>query len=485
MYSTIIIGTGFGGLSAAINLNKLGIDDFIMLERRPFCGGTWMQNRYPGAAVDVPSPLYSVEGEPFQWSQLFAKRNELEDYTLHLFKKHSLEEKIRLSSEVSEAKWMDDHWQVCLLDGEILKAKSVINATGPLSTPVVPAFEGKDSFEGRSFHCNDWPGDLDLDGKKVAIVGSGASAVQIIPAIASKVDKLHVFQRTPHWVLSRPDIKFPQWFKKILPNKWVYGAIKWSIYAYHELRVIAFKYSKSTLKLIGQGPALRHLKKQVHDDDLRERLTPDFIIGCKRILMSNTYYPALQMNNVTLHDKDDGIKNINAKGILSSKGEQIDLDVIVYATGYDAADSMISYTVVGKNKRTLKSQWEAYPRAYLGTSIPNFPNFFVVTGPNTGIGHTSAIFVIESQMRYIRQCIEKLKAPTLIALEPTQAAEEDYTNMVHSEMLKTVWHYGGCQSWYQNASGKVIAMFPGFSFTFRQLCKKFKVSDHLFEESNS
>jgi cation diffusion facilitator CzcD-associated flavoprotein CzcO len=482
MYSAIIIGTGFGGLSAAINLKKLAIDDFIMLERRSYCGGTWMQNRYPGAAVDVPSPLYSIEDEPFAWSELFAKRHELEAYTLHLFDKHQLEQKIRLNSEVAEAKWMETHWQVSLANGDTLKAKSIINATGPLSTPVVPNFDGKESFKGRSFHCNDWPSDFDLSNKSLAIVGSGASAVQIIPALVDTLQTLHVFQRTPHWVLSRPDVTFPAWFKKCLPNKWVYGTLKWSIYAYHELRVIAFKYSKTILKVIGQGPAVRHLKNQVKDDDLRKRLTPDFMIGCKRILMSNTYYPALQANNVRLHDKNDGVASINADGIVTSKGEQVNVDAIVYATGYDAADSMISYRVIGRNNIALKQQWKEYPRAYLGTSIPNFPNFFVVTGPNTGIGHTSAIFVIESQMRYINQCMNKLKSAELIALEPSEHAEDKYTNMVHSEMKKTVWHYGGCQSWYQNAAGKVIAMFPGFSFTFRQLCKKFKPADHVFQE---
>jgi cation diffusion facilitator CzcD-associated flavoprotein CzcO len=482
MHACIIIGTGFGGLSAAINLTKIGISDFVMLERRSFSGGTWLQNRYPGAAVDVPSPLYSIENEPHGWSELFAKRDELEAYTVNLIEKHRLDQKIKLNAEVIEAKWLDSYWQVSLATGEVLNARSVINATGPLSTPVVPNFMGKNTFAGTSFHCNDWPANLELSNKTMAIVGSGASAIQIIPAVVDQLKHLHVFQRTPHWVLSRNDILFPDWFKKWLPNKWIYGALKWSVYLHHELRIVAFKYSKTLLKWLAQKPAVRHLRKQVKDAALRDALTPDFTIGCKRILMSNTYYPALQRQNVSVHDKQDGIKTINQSGIMTTRGHQVEVDIIVYATGYDAADSMISYQVVGKNSTVLKNQWKDYPRAYLGTSIPNFPNFFVVTGPNTGIGHTSAIFVIESQMRYISQCMQRLKRNPNLSIEPTEYAENEYTNMVHSEMEKTVWHYGGCQSWYQNASGKVIAMFPGFSFTFRHLCNKFKPTDHLFVE---
>lgn len=483
MFVSIIIGSGFGGLIAAINLKRLGINNFVMLERRNFSGGTWRQNRYPGAAVDVPSPLYSIENEPYAWSELFAKRDELEAYTLHLIKKHQLNEKIKLNAEVTESKWCQNHWQVTLSNGDVLFARSVINATGPLSTPILPTFKGSDTFSGISFHCNDWPADLALKGKKVAIIGSGASAIQIVPAIVGEVSHLYVFQRTPHWVIPRPDFTFAPWFKKYLPNKWLYALIKWSIYIWYELRVPAFKYSKTLLKWAVGKPALRHLKNQVKDAELRKTLTPDFVIGCKRILLSNTYYPALQKPNVTLHDKHSGIAQINEHGIVTANGEQLNVDVIVYATGYDAADSMISYSVIGKKNILLKNQWREFPRAYLGTSVPNFPNFFVVTGPNTGIGHTSALFVIESQMRYIVHCMKKIRNNEGLSIEPTEYAENEYTNMVHAEMTKTVWHYGGCKSWYQNASGKVIAMFPGFSFTFRRLCQRFKPADHLLEEN--
>ena len=479
MYEVIIVGSGFGGISTAINLNKLGIDNYAMLERRAFAGGTWLQNRYPGAAVDVQSPLYSLENEPYPWSRMFAHQDELETYTNYLLNKHHLNDKIKLNSSVKKALWSGDHWLLTLESGEELQSRAIVNATGPLSTPIQPEIEGIGNYEGSTFHCNDWPKDIDLTNKTVAIVGSGASAIQIIPAICSKVKHLHVFQRTPHWVLPRPDFKFPSWIQKILKFKFIYGILKYIIYFILELRVLAFKYSRTALKLVGEIPAKRHLKKQVNDSDLRTKLTPDFIIGCKRILVSDTYFPALQRPNVTLHDKSEPILKFTQTGIQTAKGE-VEADVVVFATGYSAQDSMVSYHVVGRHESSLATQWQAYPRAYLGITLPNFPNFFVVTGPNTGIGHTSAIFVIESQMRYIMQCIRQLQT-TAKTIEPTEYAEDAYTRMIHKEMEKTVWHYGGCNSWYQNSSGKVIAMYPGFSFVYRYLCKNFKLNNHIIE----
>ena len=360
----------------------------------------------------------------------------------------------------------------------------LINATGPLSTPVVPNFKNLDSFKGKAFHCNDWPKEL-LDvsafkNKTVAVIGSGASAVQIIPAIINKVKHLHVFQRTPHWILPRLDWSIPKSLRKMLAFKPIYNVIRFFIYWSLELRVIAFKYSESLLKLAGERPAMAHLKKQIRDDDFREKLTPDFIIGCKRILISNTYYPALQASNCTFHDKSDAILEFLEDGIKTTNNEKITADIVVFATGYNAQESMVSYPVIGNKGVKLHEQWHDYPRAYLGTSVPNFPNFFVVTGPNTGIGHTSAIFVIESQMKYIAKCLDVIKSKCLVSLEPTEIAEDNYTQMIHTEMERTIWSYGGCTSWYQNAQGKVIAMFPGFSFVFRRMCKRFNFKHHIF-----
>ena len=481
-YKVIIIGSGFGGQCAAIRLLEADISDFRILERRDFMGGTWCQNSYPGAAVDVQSPLYSISSEPYRWSQMFAEQAELQRYTNGVIDKHGLREKTTMGANVEQVRWDDARkvWTIETSRCGRFEAQILINASGPLSTPVIPNFPGRDSFEGKSFHTNGWDHSYDYRGKRVAIIGSGASAAQVIPAIADKVAALHVFQRTPHWILPRPDRKFSSIERFLLGFKPFYKALRWSIYWGLETRVIGFKYSRKALVLLAQRVAEKNLEKQVPDPVLRKKLTPDFVIGCKRIILSSTLYPALVRPNVTVHDKTQGIAAINAQGIQTQDGQQVDLDLIVWSTGYDATDGVISYPVIGKDGRTLADAWKAFPRAYLGTAMPGFPNLFVVTGPNTGIGHTSAIFVIEAQMNYILKSIQQLDRTGARAIEVKPEAEAAYTDMIHSEMEKTVWKAGGCKSWYQSKSGHVIAMFPGFSFTYRQLANRFKPKHHVF-----
>jgi cation diffusion facilitator CzcD-associated flavoprotein CzcO len=479
-YSIIIIGSGFGGQCAAINLLKDGIDDFVILERRSFIGGTWIQNSYPGAAVDVQSPLYSFSFESYDWTQLFAEQIELKAYTESIFQKYGLVDKTLTNMNVDQAEWdeVESVWRVHVNNNEMLTAQFLVNASGQLSKPVIPDFKGKGLFNGPSFHTNDWDHNVDYKGKRVAIIGSGASAAQVIPAIADKVKHLHVFQRTPHWVLPRNDYTFKPWQRRLLRQPWAYQLLRKTIYWALEFRVVGFKYSRAALNVLGGIPSRRLLEEQVKDPALRNKLTPDFTIGCKRILVSNTLYPALARENVTLHDKFDGIDSINESGIKTTQGNQQDVDIIVYSTGYDAADGLISYEVKGRNNQSLNQFWDDYPRAYLGTTVPHFPNFFVVTGPNTGIGHTSAIFVIESQIKYVINSIKQVIQNGKKNIEVLPEAEQRYTDKIHREMEKTVWHNGGCNSWYKSKSGKVIAMFPGFSFTYRYLCRKFKLADH-------
>lgn len=481
-YKAIIIGSGFGGQCAALKLKKQGIEDFLILERRDFMGGTWCQNTYPGAAVDVQSPLYSIESEPYDWSQMFAEQNELQLYTNHVIDKNNLRDKTQTGANVSKIEWheADQAWQVHLRDQPSIRAQFVINASGPLSTPVIPAFKGKESFKGKSFHTNNWDQDYDYRGKRIAIIGSGASAAQIIPAIAKDADELHIFQRSPHWVLPRPDYVFKPWQRKLLKNKALYTLLRKAIYWQLESRVIGFKYSQTMLKLAAQNKAVKHIKKQIPDPVLRAKVTPDYTIGCKRIILSDTLYPALCRDNVSLHDKTQGIKEITETGIITQDGENLKLDLIVYSTGYDATDGVISYPVIGREKKRLEDFWQEYPRAYLGTSAPGFPNLFIVTGPNTGIGHTSAIVVIEAQMNYMISSIKSLSANNNKVIEVKADAENRYTQHIHKEMAKTVWKSGGCNSWYQSKSGHVIAMFPGFSFTYQRWTKNFRPADHDF-----
>jgi cation diffusion facilitator CzcD-associated flavoprotein CzcO len=481
-YTALIIGSGFGGQAAAVNLRRIGVDDFLILERRSWLGGTWSQNTYPGAAVDVQSPLYSLSFEPYPWSQMFAEQDELVDYTKHVLVKHGLDKKAQLNANVTEVRWDDARqvWRVTTEAVGVFEARFLINASGPLSTPVIPNFKGRDTFAGKSFHTNHWDHQYDYQGKRVAIIGSGASAAQVIPAIAPNVKSLHVFQRTPHWVLPRPDHHFNALERALLKVPFIYKALRVGIYWALESRMIGFKYSKTMLNVVAQKQAVHHIQHQIADPKLRAAVTPDYTIGCKRIILSSTLYPALCRPNVQLHPKDDGIAEITPTGIRTAKGQDIELDLIVYSTGYDATDGVISYPVIGKGGRTVGDAWAQFPRAYLGTTIPGFPNLFVVTGPNTGIGHTSAIFVIEAQMEYIRRAMQAVLKGKARSIEVTQAAEESYTQMIHTEMKRTVWDHGGCNSWYKSKSGHVIAMYPGFSFTFRGLAKNFRPADHVF-----
>ncbi|MBT0586309.1 flavin-containing monooxygenase [Alteromonas oceanisediminis] len=483
-FTAVIIGSGFGGQCAAIELARMGIDDFIILERRAFVGGTWAQNTYPGAAVDVQSPLYSLSFEPYDWSRMFAQRDELSRYTESIYSKYRLHQKTRVNQNVKRVEWQETakQWLIQTDAGDEFNAQFVINASGPLSTPIIPKFQDQATFQGATFHTNNWDHSIDLSGKNVAIIGSGASAAQVIPAIAEHVKALHVFQRTPHWVLPRWDIVFSPWQRRLLKNRFAYSLVRRLIYWLLEVRILGFKYSKTLLKLLAARPAKKHLRRQVPDPELRAKLTPDFTIGCKRIIVSSSLYPALGRSNVVLHDKYDSISTFTESGVTTAQGHAVPLDVIIYSTGYDASDGIISYPVIGKSGRLLSDVWSDFPRAYLGTSVPKFPNFFVVTGPNTGIGHTSALFVIEAQMAYIRQSIQAALSSGASAIEATSEAENEYTEHIHQEMTKTVWHYGGCQSWYKSKSGKVTAMFPGFSFTYRRLCRKFKPQHHVFTE---
>ncbi|MDF1629071.1 MAG: NAD(P)/FAD-dependent oxidoreductase [Alcanivoracaceae bacterium] len=481
-FKVIIIGSGFGGQCAAMRLIEQGITDFRILERRPFMGGTWCQNSYPGAAVDVQSPLYSISSEPYRWSQMFAEQDELQRYTEMVIEKHGLREKTQTNANVKQVRWDEQRqrWHIETDAAGTFEAQILINASGPLSTPVIPNFPGRDTFKGKTFHTNDWDHSYDYRGKRVAIIGSGASAAQVIPAIADKVGELHVFQRSPHWVLPRPDRQFSSFEQGLLGFKPLYKALRWSIYWALESRVVGFKYSAKGLELFAQRKAEKFLEQQVKDPVLRNKLTPDFTIGCKRIILSSTLFPALCRDNVTLHDKHDGIASINESGIVTQSGEQVDVDLIIWSTGYDATDGVISYPVIGRDGRTIADVWSEFPRAYLGTALPGFPNLFIVTGPNTGIGHTSAIFIIEAQMNYIMDNIRRLEKAGCEAVEVRPEAEQAYTTMIHREMEKTVWKTGGCNSWYQSKSGHVIAMFPGFSFTYRQMARRFKPQDHVF-----
>ncbi len=480
-YEVIIIGSGFGGIATAIKLQEAGIHDYVILERAPEPGGTWWQNTYPGAAVDVQSPLYCLKHEPYDWSRMFALQPEILAYTNHLLDKHRLRNKIQCNQEVTAATYDEQKhcWQVATASDRLFTAPVLVNASGILSQPAIPDIPGRQQFQGASFHTSQWNHDFDYKGKRVAVIGTGASAVQVVPAIAPQVAQLYVLQRTPHWLLPRPDRVIPKWerqlYKKVplvqrLVREWLY----WKL----EARMIAFKGNQAALRFF-RNKALRYIKKQVKDPALRQKLTPDFMLGCKRVLLSNDYYPALQRENVRL--VTGGIERITPTGIQTKQGEHLEVDLIVWATGFHAAEDNIPYPVRGRQGLLLQDYWQDGAHAYIGTAIPHFPNFFILAGPNTGIGHTSALHIIESQLNYVMDVLLKMRQYGWQSIEVKEEIEQIYNQWVQEKMQKTVWQTGGCHSWYQTADGKNTTLYPTYSFLFRKATARMKEADHLVE----
>lgn len=479
IFEIVIIGSGFGGIGLAINLKKAGIENFVLLERESDMGGTWWRNSYPGAAVDVQSHLYSFKSEPFNWSRLFAFQPEILDYTNLLITKYDLKSKTHSGKNVVKAEFDEITciWSVLIEDGSVYKAPLLINSSGSLSQPSIPPIKGKDDFKGMSFHTSRWDHSFDYSDKKVAVIGTGASGVQVIPALAPKVKTMNVFQRTPHWVMPRPDRKLGNWERKFIHAIPLITSIyREMMYWKLEARMLAFKGNKAIIRIF-QNKAKKFLKKNIPDPELRKKLTPDFLLGCKRVLLTNDYYPALLLDNVNL--VIDGIELINETGLKMRSGEQIDVDLIIYATGFHASENNIPYPVIGRNGLSIQESWKDGAHAYIGTVVPHFPNLFILVGPNTGIGHTSALHIMESQMKYIMKTILAMRKNNWKAVEIKEEVEVAYNELIQKQLSTTVWQTGGCKSWYQTESGKNTTLYPTYSFVFRKDTSKFKKEEHL------
>jgi len=353
----------------------------------------------------------------------------------------------------------------------------LINSSGSLSQPSVPPIKGVNDFKGAAFHTSRWDHSFDYSGKKVAVIGTGASGVQVIPALAPDVESLNVFQRTPHWVLTRPDRILSKKERKFIhAYPFITSIYRELMYWKLESRMLAFK---GNLKLINkiQQWALTYLKRKVKDPELRKKLTPDFMLGCKRVLLTSEYYPTMQRDNV--HLETDGIEEINETGLLTKSGKQIDVDLIVFATGFHASEHNIPYPIIGRNGLSVQEAWKDGAHAYIGTVVPNFPNLFILVGPNTGIGHTSALHIMESQMKYIMETLKAMRINHWKTVEIKEDVEIAYNDKIQKQLAKTVWQIGGCKSWYQTESGKNTTLYPTYSFVFRKATSKFKKEEHL------
>lgn len=470
MTSIGIIGSGFGALAVAIELQKAGHTDLRLWERSESIGGVWRDNTYPGAACDVPSPLYSFSFEPNpDWSSRYALQPQILDYLRATADKYGITPLVQTGREVVAAHYdeTDASWTVRFADGEEQDVDILVTAVGQLSQPVLPRIPGVETFGGTSFHSARWDHDVDLTGQRVAVVGTGASAIQFIPHVAEQAVSVTVFQRTPSYILPKPDQTFGRHYRRALRH--VPGALRseratWWTFGEQFSRGLD---DDSTVGKVISKVALQHLKARVKDPVLRAKLTPDYPVGCKRILFANSYYPAIVQPHVDL--VTEAITQVVPEGVVTADGVTHEVDVIIYATGFDAQEFLESIDITGVGGQKLATQWADGARAYLGIYVPHFPNLLVTYGPNTNLGGGSIIYMLEAQARHMRQAIDRLEAGSYRSIEVTEEAEEAYDQEVQGRLTHSVWAH--CDSWYRHASGRITSNWPGSTHPYAQRTK--------------
>jgi cation diffusion facilitator CzcD-associated flavoprotein CzcO len=474
---TIIIGSGFAGLGLAIRLTQQGRNDFLVLERGSDVGGTWRDNTYPGAACDVPSHLYSYSFalNP-NWSRSFSKQGEIQQYIQDVSKRYDVRDKHVFDCDVTSAHWNTETalWEIESSKGSFT-ADTVVSAVGALCEPALPDIKGINDFEGEIFHSARWNHDADLTGKRVAIIGTGASAIQIVPAIAPKVGHLDVYQRTAPWLLPRLDRPYTK--AERLAFKHVPGLQRLSraaIYAARETQVVGLAKVPALMQLF-EAIAKAKLRYEIRDPQLRAKVTPNFRIGCKRMLISNDYYPALARPNVDV--VTDGIAEVRANSIVTADGTEREIDALIVATGFHVTDSPTYETIFGRDGRTLSEVFdEIGQQGYKGSTIANFPNMFFLLGPNVGLGHTSMVYMIESQINYVADALATIDRLDLRTVEVRRDVQDAYNKDLQAKLAGSVWLTGGCSSWYLDKHGNNTTLWPDFTFEFRRLTRTFDVS---------
>lgn len=473
-----IIGTGFAGLGMAIKLKQQGIHSFTVYEQADGVGGTWRDNTYPGAACDVQSHLYSFSFEPNpSWSSMYGKQAEILAYLERTTDRYGVRPHIRFNTRVQSARFDEASatWILELDDGTTARADVVVSATGGLSRPKYPDIEGIDAFEGQMFHSARWNHDCDLDGKRVAVIGTGASAIQIVPQLAKRVSRLHVFQRSAAWVMPKDDHAISEREQRayaLLPL--LQKLHRYKLYWQLELRAAAFVMWPQVLERF-QKQAEAYIARQVRDPELRAKLIPDYTLGCKRILLANDYYPALQKDNVEVIT--EGIERITPTGVTTGDGAHFEADVIVLCTGFQASEDVAPFPVTGLNGRDLSTEWRAGAEAYLGTAVSGFPNLFMLVGPNTGLGHSSMVFMIESQIAYVMSALRTLEAAGADYMDVRPDVQSRFNERLQDKLGKTVWA-SGCTSWYQTSDGKNTTLWPGFTVEFRARTRRVRAADY-------
>jgi cation diffusion facilitator CzcD-associated flavoprotein CzcO len=468
-----IVGTGFSGLGAALRLKRAGRDDFVVLERADDLGGTWRDNHYPGCCCDIPSHVYSYSFElNSAWTRAYASQPEILDYLRSTASRNGLLPHIRFRHEMTGAAWDQgtQRWEITTTGGTY-SARILVSAVGSLSEPSVPDIPGLATFAGTVFHSAGWDHGHDLSGEEVAVIGTGASSIQFVPQIQPKVARLRLFQRTPPWVIPRFDheISAPErWLLRRVPL--APAAVRTLLYWLLEVRIVGFRNPR--LMRQAQRLALRHLRRQVADPRLRAKLTPDYTLGCKRILLSDDYYPALTEPNVEV--LTDGVAEVRPHSLVTTAGVELTVDTIIFGTGFHVTDAPVAARIRGRDGRTLAEHWTPSMRAYLGMSVAGFPNLFLMIGPNTGLGHNSMVFMIESQLNYLMSCLEQMRARGATAAEVREDAQAAFNAELDAAMAGTVWTSGHCRSWYLDATGRNSTLWPRSSVRFRSRTRRFE-----------
>ncbi|NDY95418.1 flavin-containing monooxygenase [Wenzhouxiangella limi] len=483
----VIIGAGFAGIGLAIRLRRAGFDDFVVLDAESGVGGTWWVNRYPGCACDVQSHLYSLSFAPkADWSRRFAARAEIQQYLEDLVTRHGIAPRIHLDTRVVQARWQESEhaWRVHDQHGRVFAGRMLVSAIGGLSRPAWPDIEGLADFDGPVIHSQRWPDGLNLKDQRVAVIGTGASAIQFVPHLQRDARAVDIYQRSAQWILPRPDRAIAGWkqrlYRRFAPARL---ALRLSQFLLLESRLPAFaRWPRMTA--FHRRKARRHLLSQVSDPALREQLTPDYAMGCKRVLMSNDYYPAVAAANVEL--VTEPIERLEGRAIIDRSGQRRPADLIVLGTGFQATSPVPPGLIIGHQGRDLAEAWADGPQAYKGSTVAGFPNFFTLLGPNTALGHNSVLLMIEGQIRYLIDMLSFMQRHRSTRIEVRDQAQRDWNEDLQRRLARTVWNRGGCGSWYLHPrSGRNATLWPRFTSTFRWHCRRFDPAAYELAEAGS
>ena len=484
-HAVIIVGTGFAGLGMAIALRKAGVADFVVLEKADRVGGTWRENTYPGCACDIRSHLYSYSFEPkADWSREFAPQAEILGYIEQCVDKYGLAPHIRFGAEVTGAEYDEAAaaWDVSTAAGAVFRGRALVIGQGPLHVPSVPELPGLERFDGTAFHSAQWDHGYDLTGKRVAVIGTGASAIQFVPQIAGQARHLTVFQRTAPWILPRPDRAFTAAQRRRYARfPLARLAHRNMIYWLQESFVLGLEHPK--MMRVAERLSRAHIARQVGDPGLRRRLTPGYTLGCKRTLVSSDYYPVFSRPDVTLETA--GIAEIREHSIVTGDGREIEVDAIIFGTGFHVTDALARTHLVGRNGLKIADAWRDGITAHLGTAVTGFPNLFFLVGPNTGLGHNSIIFMIESQVRYIMSCLRLVARSGAASIEVRPGAQARFNAWVQDKSRGSVWLRGGCASWYLDSEGVNRSLWPASTLSFWLRTRRARPADFILEGAAS